>query len=57
MKFNDQHIPDSPFKVYVSPATGDSRKLTIQNIQDQNLQVSKCTVVIIKGDKSSHELI
>ena len=39
VKFNDQHIPDSPFKVYVAPSTGDSKKLTMQQ-QDLNLQVS-----------------
>ena len=39
VKFNDQHIPDSPFKVYVSPATGDMQKLSIQSMQQQGLQV------------------
>lgn len=39
VKFNDQHIPDSPFKVYVSPATGDMQKLSITSMQQQGLQV------------------
>ena len=39
VKFNDQHIPDSPFKVHIAPSTGDSRKLTVDSLQDQNLQV------------------
>lgn len=41
VKFNDQHIPDSPFKVHIAPSTGDSRKLTVDSLQDQNLQVAK----------------
>lgn len=29
MKFNDRHIPDSPHKVYVSPAMGDAHLLEV----------------------------
>lgn len=29
IKFNDQHIPDSPFKVYISPAMGDAHKMEV----------------------------
>jgi filamin len=29
LKFNDRHIPDSPFKVYISPAMGEAHKLEI----------------------------
>ena len=39
VKFNDQHIPDSPFKVHIAPSSGDARKLTVDSLQDQNLQV------------------
>ena len=39
VKFNDQHIPDSPFKVHIAPGTGDIRKLTVQSLQEQGLQV------------------
>ena len=41
VKFNDQHIPDSPFKVHIAPAAGDSRKLTIQSLQELGLQINK----------------
>ena len=39
VKFNDLHIPDSPFKVYISPSSVDAQKLTIQSLQEQGLQV------------------
>ena len=40
VKFNDQHIPDSPFKVNVAPSTGDVQKLTVESLQEQSLQVT-----------------
>ena len=39
VKFNDQHIPDSPFKVYLAPSTGDIQKLNISDLQEHGLQV------------------
>ena len=42
IKFNDQHIPDSPFKVQVSPKDGDIHKLNVEKIQENLLQVSLC---------------
>ena len=41
VKFNDQHIPDSPFKVHVAPSTGDVQKLTVESLQEQSLQVTQ----------------
>lgn len=29
IKFNDQHIPDSPYKLFISPAMGDAHKLEV----------------------------
>lgn len=29
IKYNDQHIPDSPFKVYVSPSVGEAKKIEV----------------------------
>ena len=43
VKFNDQHIPDSPFKVYILPAGGDTKKLQVQNLQQRGLQVNTAT--------------
>jgi filamin len=42
IKFNDQHIPDSPFKVYVIAQSGDARKIELGAIPPDNfLQVNK----------------
>jgi len=46
VKFNDQYIPDSPFKVYLSPSTGEIRKLNIHDLEEHGLQVS---VVFVGG--------
>jgi filamin len=40
MKFNDQHIPDSPFRVYISPAIGDAHLLEVAQFPE-NIQVEK----------------
>ena len=44
VKFNDQHIPDSPFKVFIAPGSGDARKLTVTQLHDQGLQVLICFI-------------
>ncbi|EFO87325.1 hypothetical protein CRE_31441 [Caenorhabditis remanei] len=41
VKFNDQHIPDSPFKVFVAPATGEVRKLELAQFHDQGIPAGK----------------
>uniref|UniRef100_A0A8R1DV24 Uncharacterized protein n=2 Tax=Caenorhabditis japonica TaxID=281687 RepID=A0A8R1DV24_CAEJA len=41
IKFNDQHIPDSPFKVFVAPATGEVRKLELAQFHDQGIPSGK----------------
>lgn len=41
IRFNDQHIPDSPFKVAVTPSIGDARKLSVQALQSKGLQVKR----------------
>lgn len=40
LKFNEQHIPDSPFKVYISPAVGDAYLLEVAQFPD-SAQVDK----------------
>lgn len=39
MKFNDEHIPDSPFRVPVLPSSGDARKVTVQALKQKGLEV------------------
>ncbi|CDH93091.1 Calponin-homology (CH) domain-containing protein [Caenorhabditis elegans] len=41
VKFNDQHIPDSPFKVYIAPATGEVRKLELAQFHGQGIPAGK----------------
>jgi len=47
VKFNDQHIPDSPFKVYLAPSTGDIQKLNISDLQEHGLQVYIYTSAVV----------
>jgi filamin len=41
IKFNDQHIPESPFNVSIVPPFGDSKKLTIHSLKTKGLEVNK----------------
>lgn len=34
IKFNDQHIPDSPYSVYIMPPAGDANKIEIGQYPD-----------------------
>ncbi|XP_041983956.1 filamin-A isoform X2 [Aricia agestis] len=47
LKFNEQHIPDSPFKVYISPAVGDAHLLEVAQFPD-SAQVDKPTQFYIR---------
>ena len=58
MKFNDQHIPDSPFRVYITPAQGDAHKIEIGQFPEAGCQVNKPQAFIVrkngaKGDFDS----
>jgi len=55
VKFNDQHIPDSPFKVYLAPSTGDIQKLNVSDLQEHGLQVKLLccfSVILNDGDRT-----
>jgi len=39
VKFNDEHIPDSPFRVVVHPSSGGARKVTVQSFKQKGLEV------------------
>ncbi|XP_035225769.1 filamin-A-like isoform X2 [Stegodyphus dumicola] len=41
IKFNDEPIPDSPFKVFILPDVGEARKIELGHIPDAGLQVNK----------------
>ena len=40
VKYNDQHVPDSPTFVYIAPESGDAKMVTVQGIKDRGLTVS-----------------
>ncbi|CRL07143.1 CLUMA_CG020138, isoform A [Clunio marinus] len=48
MKFNDRHIPDSPFKVYISPAMGEAHKLEIAQFPEGSVQADKPAQFIVR---------
>ncbi|XP_070558726.1 filamin-A-like isoform X10 [Ptychodera flava] len=38
IKYNDEHIPDSPYKVFVTPPIGDARRLSVTSLQETGLK-------------------
>ncbi|KAI3382304.1 hypothetical protein SNEBB_011398 [Seison nebaliae] len=46
IKFNDEHIPDSPYSVYVSPPAGDARRLNVENIKKPVQANKPCTFTV-----------
>ncbi|XP_077288886.1 filamin A protein cher isoform X3 [Arctopsyche grandis] len=55
LKFNDQHIPDSPFRVYISPAIGDAHLLEVAQFPE-GLQVDKPAQFYIRLNGARGEL-
>ncbi|KAL8615195.1 hypothetical protein ACOMHN_029211 [Nucella lapillus] len=47
IKFNDEHIPDSPFRVPISPSIGDARKISMSALQDKGLQVGDTATFVV----------
>ncbi|XP_071358744.1 filamin-C-like isoform X7 [Trachinotus anak] len=41
IKFNDEHIPDSPFIVPIATLSDDARRLTITSLQEKGLKVGQ----------------
>ncbi|CAI5636679.1 unnamed protein product [Oreochromis niloticus] len=41
IKFNDEHIPDSPFTVPIASLSDDARRLTITSLQEMGLKVGQ----------------
>ncbi|XP_069142475.1 filamin-A-like isoform X2 [Argopecten irradians] len=47
IKFNDEHIPQSPYRVYITPSIGDARKLSVSALQSKGAGIGKpCSFVI-----------
>lgn len=41
IKYNGQHVPDSPTFVYIAPECGDAKLVTVHGIQDRGLKIDK----------------
>ncbi|ESO84790.1 hypothetical protein LOTGIDRAFT_221912 [Lottia gigantea] len=41
IKFDDHHIPNSPFIVNVAPDSGEAKSVSVQSLKDRGLQVDK----------------
>ncbi|XP_012936132.1 filamin-A [Aplysia californica] len=41
LKFNDKHIPGSPFMVNVAPDSGVARQVTVHSLKDKGLAIDK----------------
>ncbi|XP_069125189.1 filamin-A-like isoform X3 [Argopecten irradians] len=41
VKFNDEHIPNSPFMVNIAPDSGATRQVTVHALKDRGLAVDK----------------
>lgn len=56
MKFNDEHVPDSPFKVYISPAVGDAHLLEVAQFPDGCVQADKPSQFIVRKNGAKGDL-
>ncbi|KAG7210743.1 hypothetical protein KM043_012240 [Ampulex compressa] len=56
IKFNDQHIPDSPHKVYISPAMGDAHKLEVAQFPEAGVQPDKPATFLVRKNGAKGEL-
>ncbi|XP_053983862.1 filamin-A isoform X1 [Hylaeus volcanicus] len=56
IKFNDQHIPDSPHKVYISPAMGDAHKLEVAQFPETGVQPDKPATFLVRKNGAKGEL-
>lgn len=56
IKFNDQHIPDSPYKLFISPALGDAHKLEVAQFPVGGVQVDKPAHFLVHKNGAKGEL-
>ncbi|KAL5013398.1 hypothetical protein ScPMuIL_007668 [Solemya velum] len=56
IKFADEHIPDSPFRVMITPSIGDARKLSISALQSKGLQVGKPAAFVVNFNGAKGKL-
>lgn len=56
IKFNDRHIPDSPFKVYVAPSSVEAHKLEVAQFPEGTIQPDKPAQFIVRKNGASGSL-
>jgi filamin len=56
IKFNDQHIPDSPYKLFISPAMGDAHKLEVFQFPSAGVQADKPAAFLVRKNGAKGEL-
>ena len=39
VKYDDEHVPDSPSMVYIAPEAGDAKLVTVHGLRDRGLEV------------------
>ncbi|VDK87865.1 unnamed protein product [Litomosoides sigmodontis] len=54
VKFNKEHITDSPFKVFIAPATGEARRLELASFPDSGLPGKACTFTVLTHRAVGH---
>ncbi|GFU29293.1 filamin-A, partial [Nephila pilipes] len=55
IKFNEQHIPDSPYHVYIMPPAGDAAKIELAHVPESGLQANKpvSLAILMNGAKGN----
>ncbi|XP_052265611.1 filamin-A-like isoform X1 [Dreissena polymorpha] len=56
LKFKDEHIPDSPFKVTISPDGGVARQVTVHALKDRGLSIDKAATFTVSFNGAAGQL-
>lgn len=56
LKFNDRHIPDSPYRVYVAPATKEAHKLEVAQFPQGAIQADTPAQFLIRKNGARGDL-
>merc|ERR1719431_796281 len=47
IRFNDQHIPGSPYKVYILPSADDAERVRMSNVPDSTVTLDIPTTMLL----------
>ena len=47
VKYNDEHVPDSPTMVYIAPEAGDAKLCTVHGLRDRGLEVCSNDILLL----------